>query len=197
MSNGPDPQSERQFEQSGGGLYVVMLVIYAWSASIEVLLHRRFGERYLAVRGPAVIPLVLVYGACWEGRDIVPLLCFLAAYLVMCARARVDTLARRKRGELGHSMYSGVPRLMKPFPRWRESVVKRFAEPLLVLAAGCVTCAIDEPLGLYLILGSFCVFATATAGAGWDRNRVLDLNDAVIEQQWRAEQFRAVRGDRF
>jgi hypothetical protein len=174
-----------------------MLVIHAWSASIEVFLHRGFGERYLAVRGPAVIPLVLAYGACWEGRDIVPMLCFLAAYLVMCARARVGILARRKRGEFGHSMYSGVPRLMRLVPGWRESAVKRFAEPLLVLGAGCLACAIDEPLGLYLILGSFFVFATATVGTGWDRNRILDLNDAVIEQQWRAEQFRAVRGDRY
>jgi hypothetical protein len=178
-------------------LYVFMLLAYAWSASIEVFLRRRFGERYLAVRGPAVIPLVLLYGACWEGRDITPMLCFLAAYLVMCARARVEILARRKSGEPGHTMYNGLPRLTRFVPRWREATVKRFAEPLLVLAAGGLACAIDEPLGLYLILGSFFVFATATVGTGWDRNRVLDLNDAVIEQQWRAEQFRAIRGERY
>ncbi|RUL89426.1 hypothetical protein [Tautonia sociabilis] len=153
------------------------------------------GERYADIQALAVLVLVPFYAALWEGRDVRPLFIFLLAYVAMCVRNRAEGLLRRRQMPICHSRYTGVPRLMGQLPGRTELEVKRYAEPGLVLLVGGALCTFTPPLGVYLMLAAGGLFVSVMASGVVDRQHLLDLNDLMIENQARAEQIRAMRGD--
>ncbi len=192
--------STQQPDNSGSspqmGANWLLFVVHAWAVSIEVFLHRGIGERYVGAQGAAVLLLVPVYCLGWEGYDLAPMMYFLAAYLVMCLLARLEVIARRRRGEYGHSQYTGRPLIMRLFPGWDEVKVKANTEPLLVVIIGCLTFALSPPLCFYLIIAAICLAAKTNGEAVLEHQFTLDLNDAVIEQEVRAERFRDIHRNR-
>ena len=94
-------------------------------------------------------------------------------------------------------MYTGYPRLWKLAPRASEITVKKYVEPLVAFAVGVTLCAYSPPLGIYVILGAFALMGTVMLSEETQRQRAIEMNDAVIEQQLVAERFRDMRGDRF
>lgn len=188
-------------KESGGssdksGLPVLMFVVQAWATSVEVFLHRGFGERYLGLQAGAVLLLVPLYCLAWPHYDLRPMMMFLLAYLVMYCTARSKAVLRRWRGEQFHSYYTGRPRLMRLLPRCDEVAVKRFIEPLIVLGIGYLSAQGNRPFGTYLMCAAACLIMSVTMSVAWSRTRALDLNDAVFDQQEVAERFRAMRGER-
>ena len=133
------PQSGNDRASSPTGANWLLFVFRAWATSIEVFLHRGFGERYVGAQGAAVLLLVPVYCLCCEGYDLGPMMYFLVAYLAMCIVARLGVVARRRRGEYGHSQYTGRPLIMWLLPGWDEVKVKANAEPLLIIVIGFFT----------------------------------------------------------
>jgi hypothetical protein len=164
--------------------------------SVEVFLHTRMGERYADVQALAVFVLVPVFAAMWPGHDPGPLLMFLLLYMVMCLRNRVEGLASRRRPPGSHSRYTGLPRLLHRFPKHSEASFKLWVEPALVLLFGGAIAIVSAPLGTYLMAAAVGLFISVLASAAVDRQLLLDLNDLVIEQQQRAERFRAMREER-
>jgi hypothetical protein len=163
--------------------------------SVEVFLHTRMGERYADAQAVAVLALIPFYVVLWEGRGARPLLLFLLAYVAMCARNRLEGLLRRGQVPSSHSRYTGVPRLMSQLPGRSELDVKRYAEPGLVFLLGAATCTLTPPLGVYLMLAAGGLFLSVLSSGAVDRQQLLDLNDLMLENQERAERFRAMRGD--
>ena len=163
--------------------------------SAEVFLHTGMGARYSDVQAAAVLFLIPLYAALWEGRDPTPLFIFLGLYLVMCLRNRVEGFLRRGKMPVAHSRYTGVPRLMRHCKGRTEEYVKQHVEPVVVLILGGALCPFSEPLGVYLILAAGGLFVSVLASSAVDRQLILDINDLMIEQQERAEQFRAMRED--
>ena len=179
----------------GNGGPLAFFVVQAWATSLEVFLHRQFGERYLGVQAAAILILVPVYCLAWPRYDLQPMMAFLLFYLLLCVVHRIGGVARRLRGLHCHSYYTGWPHLMLFLRRSNEVTVKRFVEPLVVLGIGCWIRDGNPPLGTYLIGGSLCVFLAVTLSEQESRQRALDLNDAVIDQQDVTERFRTMRGD--
>lgn len=189
------PQPQRGFlDSSRDGLSLGMMLCSSWATSLEVFLHKGMGHRYHGLQAAAVLLLVPFYSLAWSEYDLRPLMCFLGAYVVMCLVTRVDGLLRRSRGMQQHSFYSGWPRLMGQKCRIDEVAFKRFVEPVFALLAGYGLRQIDPPLGTYLMIGGVCMFLTVSAGQTVERARAVDMNDAVIEQEWIAERFREMRG---
>jgi hypothetical protein len=191
MSSGKENVSNA----GGNGWPVVVFLVQAWATSVEVFLHRRFGERYLGVQAAAILLLIPVYCLAWPHQDLQPMIGFLLFYVLMCAIHRIDGLASRLRGMRCHSYYTGWPHLMGLLKRANEVTVKRYAEPLLVLGIGYFIRGGNPPLGTYLIGSSLCLFLSVTLSEEQSRQRALDLNDAVIDQQQVSERFRTMRGD--
>ena len=192
----PDEKSDHKNESSAAE-GVLLLILNAWAFSLEAFLHRDFGERYVGAQGAAVIALIPVYCAFWEGYNLTPMLLLLPAYLVMCIAARVEIIRRRRRGgDLGHSYYSGWPRIMRFCPGKDMTQVKAKIEPLIVVLLGVAFCTCYPPLGVYLMVGALCMGAKTNGETVADRGLDLDLNDLVIEQEVRAERFRANRRNR-
>ncbi|MBL8827916.1 MAG: hypothetical protein JNM18_13145 [Planctomycetaceae bacterium] len=167
------------------------------ATSVEVFIHRDIGERYLGTQAAAVLVIVPLFGLGWEGYDLRLLFWFLPAYLVMCLIARIGMLKRRWRGEQGHSYYTGWPRGFSGRGKVSELTMKRFLEPLAILTIGGFVCALDPPLGTYLMFAAGGLFISVNLSAEEDRTRVLDMHDAVIHQELIAERFRDLRRDQF
>ena len=189
-------QPENHDKPAGTGTNYLLLIIQAWAFSAEVFLHRGFGERYIGVQGGLVLLLAPFYAALWEGRDLRALVLFIPVYLLMCVAARLGVVARRRRGEFGHSYYSGWPRLMRFFPGHDEVKFKLNTEPILVVLFGCAVCLVDLPLGVYLSIAGFCIGLKTTEEIAGEHHLDLDMNDVVIDQEQRAERFRAMRRNR-
>ncbi|MGA2230852.1 MAG: hypothetical protein ABSH22_08125 [Tepidisphaeraceae bacterium] len=169
----------------------------ALAFSVAVFLRRRFGDRYVGVHGAIAAGLILFIAASCRDSDAPPMFIFLAAYLCMCARARAGVLRRRLQGlSTSHSRYNGWPRVMRFFPHWNEVSVKRFVEPGMAFVAAILAYVISVPLGLYLMVAAMSLFVTSQMIELRNRKLALDMHDAVIEAQERAERFRSFRGER-
>lgn len=191
------PQPQRGFfDSSRDGLSLGLFLCRTCATSLEVILHKGMGRRYLGLQAAAALLLIPFYSLAWSEYDLRPLMCFLVVYIVMCFFARVDGLLRGRRGAQQHTFYSGWPRLMGTSTKICELTFKRFVEPALALAFGFALRQVDPPLGTYLMIGGVCLFISVSAAEVAGRERASDMNDAVLEQEWIAERFRDMRGRR-
>ncbi len=177
------------------GLAWLGFIVKSLAVTVEVFLHRRFGERYIGLQGLAGIGLILLFCTFFPTDDVRPLVGFLGLYLVMCFVARTGVLWRRLRRDDEHSRYTGRPRLLAVFCNCKELTIKRFWEPALVALGGRVIVSMNAPLGYYLVIAAIALFISVNFSEAYDHARVLDLNDSLIEQRQAAERFRAMHGD--
>jgi len=190
------PENTRPFQSFTKNLGLALFLVRAWATSLEVFLHRDFGERYLGWQAVVVWLLVPCYASTWRGYDVRPLLLFLPAYLLMCVISRMKMLARRHGGEMCHSFYTGWPRILKPTVKGKELTVKRIYEPVFMFFLGfAIRDRINAPLGTYFMIGAVCLFISVSASEMASRVRSLDLNDTAIDQEIIAERFREMRGE--
>lgn len=193
MQTSPAPDN-RALGHTGIGCW--MLLCRALAVSVEVFLHRpqSFGDRYLGLQVGVALVLMFLFPAFWEGHDPRPLHTFLALFFVMCLVARIASLARRVRGGLGeHSHYTGIPWLMRAFPRLRENTIKGIVEPVLVWIAGGMAAEINAPLGTYLLWAGTGLFISVQSAVMAERRRVVDMHDAYLEQRRVVEHWRSRR----
>jgi hypothetical protein len=161
------------------------------ATSVEVFLHRGFGERYFGLHSAAVIPAVLVATTIWPGHDPTPLLVFLGAYLTACMAGKAGIAHRRKIGLLEHSYYNGRPFFLKwrLFRNVKERSAKGF-EPFLVFFLGAFVMPLSEPLGAYLMVAALGLLVSLGMAETYERTRQLDMRDALIDQQNAAQRLR-------
>jgi len=171
-----------------------MVIVQAWAATVEVFLHRSFGQRYLGVAGAVGIMVVLAFSMVWPGFNLAPLMLFLGVFVVMCARARLESWRECRRGIVQHSYYNGYPRLMRFLPTWNEVSVKRFVEPCLTFFLAMILMPVNPPLGCYLVVAACCLAGTNSTYDQWNRMQALEMNDAVITQRQIAGKFRELQG---
>ena len=193
------PQPQNQDTPAGwlfrNGPLLITLVIRSWAASVEVFLRRDFGSHYLGTQAALVIPLCVFWASLWEGHDARPLVIFLLCYLVFCVHARLGVWRRYLKGQHEHSHYNGWPRLMKLFPRSSERTIKLYVEPGLVFGIAFLIGNHNPPLCFFLFIAGGATFALNADIDTHERWRARQMNDAAIEQQLVAEQFREVRGE--
>lgn len=180
------------------GLSWVIFIAGSLATSVEVFLHRRFGERYFGLQAVAVLVIVPFYSLFWEGHDPTGLMQFLGAYIVMCFLARLSVMARvRRGGPQEHTRYNGYPRLMA-ITRWiSERTLKLVVEPMIVFFVGVLTMPVNEPLGGYLMLAALGLLVSTHMAAGYDRVRALDMHDAYLDQNQVAQDFREMRNEQW
>jgi hypothetical protein len=169
------------------------------ATSVEVMLHKRLGDRYLGLNAAAVLLLIPMYSLFWPGYDLRPLMWFLLVYLAAVVIARLDILTRNRNGTRIHRFYSGFPRCMSSRSKISELHCKRYVEPLLTALAGLGLYHLqgERPLGVYLMIAAACLFISVTISEIQFEQRAAAMNDQVIEQEYVAERFREMQGNRF
>jgi len=188
----PEIKGWQPLEDTKTALNVAMLAAQALSAPVEVFLRTRFGSRYFGV--PAFLGFIAVpmWLLLWPGEDPRPMTVFWAFYILMQLRARVESAAMVRKGDIVHTRYNGRPRLMSLFRKTPELKLKA-VEPWLVMLVGVFLMAVSEALGSYLIAAGFCLALVESTIAAAERARVFQMHDAFLEQQQTAERFRELR----
>jgi hypothetical protein len=196
MSNGQQQQSSGP--SHAATMNALGFVFRTWATSVEVLLHKRVGDRYLGLQAAAVLLLIPIYAMFWPGYDLRPLMWFLPVYLGGVAIARLDVLTGKRNGLRIHSFYSGYPRCMNRKTKMTELQCKRYFEPLYVASIGLGLYLLGEqPLGVYFMIAGACLFISVSMAQLQFEQRAKAMNDQVIEQEYVAERFREMRGDQY
>lgn len=160
--------------------------------TVEVFLHRGFGAGYIGCGFMGVVVMYL-FTLCFPDQDPRPLLWFSAAYGVLWLIAMVKTLIRYWSGkDRVHSKYTGRPYLWRLLPTWKELNVKQL-EALAAILLGYGVHHLNRELGDYLMLAASLVFLRVHNLVVQQRSRVVEMNDAVIEQKLIADRFRELQ----
>lgn len=194
MSSGQQHQPPSGPSQAAT-MNAVGFVVRTWATSVEVLLHKRVGERYLGLQAAAVLLLIPCYCLFWRGYDLQPLMCFFVVYLCGVGVARADVLSRKRSGMPIHSFYTGYPRLRRARCKLSEVKFKKLFEPLITAGFGFGLYLLgEEPLGMYILIAGVCMFLSVAMSEMQFETRAAALRDQVIEQQYVAERFREMQG---
>lgn len=192
MSEGQ--QQGNMIDDSRNAFVIVLFFIKVWATSLEMFLHYGKGVRYPGLAGAAVLVWVPVWCMFWEYHHPGPMFEFLFLYIVMCVIHRIASLVRFASGkQQGHSYYSGTPLICLTNPTGSILTARRVVEPAMVAFLGCFIGPTYEPLGVYLLGGAVCLFLSNLTATAIGHTQVLDMQDAMVEQQWMAEQLRRRR----
>jgi hypothetical protein len=175
---------------------LLALVAGVFTAFAEVTFFRTgFGVRYFqGLKTALVVPLLFFFPIFWPREDPRGLWLCLMLYTVMCLRHRSAIWRRIARGEgrpgtAGgggggvHSLYNGVSKLERVFPRASEAVIKGKYEPLVMLGMGVAALIVSPPLGWFFVWCSVAMGLHAGLIFAHQRQRELDLSDARIDGQ--------------
>jgi hypothetical protein len=185
-------------ENVKSGMNVLAFLARAFAMPAELFLRRSgtFGHRYFgfqAVAGLFVIPL---WSVLWPDRHPFWLNRFMLLVLGMLLIVRMRTTVRGERSCNFHSRYAGLPRLTRLFGEDRERIIKCGIEPMTTLIAGSLLCAVDEPLGSFIMASALGLYISANLVEASIQTRVADLNDAMLEQREVLDRWRTTQRDR-
>ena len=165
------------------------------SATINNLIHFGPGERYGGMPGFLAVPIILIFTSLLGDKyNVVPLMCFLVAYIVMALAWKAWAVYRRKSGKPPiHSRYTGTPYLKRLLPRWSELTVKKL-EPFIVVLIGSAVLKINVPLGIYLVASGIGLGFSLAISELIALAKLLDQIDATIEQEQSAAELKKAFG---
>lgn len=175
-------------EKALAGLGIIAIISRVLAVSVEAILHTRMGRQALGLRALCATLVIPFWGILWPGEDLRPLLWFWFAFLAGCVVNRVFSAPVTE-----HTQYSGIPWIIRVFKRLDECKVKGVLEPVLVLGAGILLLPTSQALGSYLIVASVGLATAVGLAEAVLRAKVGQLNDARLEQERLAFEFRRLR----
>lgn len=87
-----------------------------------------------------------------------------------------------KRGVAWHTRSRGVSWLTGILP-FSDSMIKRYFDPLAILAVGLLSLTFDRYLGYYLIFAAFCLFLFEAWDYEQSLNKMLDMLDNLVDSE--------------
>lgn len=194
--NGNGQESERFDVRMQDMFGWATFVMRTWATSLEVFMHQNIGPRYLAGQALAVLLLIPLYAGFWRGYDLRYMYGYWLLYIPACMLSRRKSKVFAQFGRQCHSMYNGWPWLLQAKAKISELQMKQYYEPAMVFITGFSLYGyINDPLGMYLMIGSACLFLSVGMSVVTSRHQAMDLNDLAIEQELTAERLRGLRGD--
>lgn len=186
---------------------ILLWVMSIFSLTVEVLLRRNFGERYLpmsAVVTSAVAYLLLILVNRGPGFNVLAgafslfprpgLLAwlFLLVFIGAGAWHRYRTFRRNwYTGPAWHSYAAGDSWLRPVTAQWRDRLpfvpvmeaTQRYIEPAAVVLVGLVLMIVDGFLGGWLVIAGLCLLVKEQLKHQGIRNAYLNLVDSQLEAQ--------------
>ncbi|MBX9653852.1 hypothetical protein K2Y11_09585 [bacterium] len=189
------PQQQSTFSEKMNAIEAVFnLVIGAGAVSGEVFLHRRFGKRYLGTQAFAVFLVVPIFAMFFPQDNPELLMSFLPVYLGMVILARLGIWWRHRKRDIEHSYYNGWPIFLRSSAIRNEYFCKQVLEPGLILAIAVWIAEWNRLFACYLLFVTFCLVFNNLRMRDQEQKRVMDVDDAIIQQQQLAERLRGLRG---
>jgi hypothetical protein len=159
-----------------------LIICLSVSLPIELVLHdlRTFGVRSIPPRAAGAALLMFIFMAFHSNDNGAPLFCYMMAVILLSIIAQIVATVRDRRRAVFHSRYNGQPYLMWLLP-WSEATIKRL-EPFIPFTLGWCLRRFNHPLGSFLIAGAICLAITVALERMGNRERKLDINDALVSQ---------------
>ncbi len=195
--------------QKAKALWGIGVIVFGWlSISLEVLLRREFGTRYLSVLrlffAYWAVSFFLVVTGVLNGRltyfvanplGYIQLTLqhpFILLFLFFCGYHRARIWRRQRQGIRYHTMSFGISRIGDLAQRLNirhpllsdDWLTYRFTEPALCLAASFFVVRTDYLLGNFLFLASASLFIKNQLLFSYQQNRVWDLQDVALETEF-------------
>ena len=191
-------QETTGMEKVKGGLNVLAFGARALAMPAELFLRRSgtFGHRYFGFQALAGIIAIPLWSMFWPDRSPVWLVRFMFLVLAMLLIVRIRTALRGARSNNFHSGYGGLPRLTRLLGAHRERMLKCGVEPLVTFVAGAFLCALDEPLGSFVMASGAGLYLSANLVEASIQARIADLNDSMLEQREVLDRWRTMQQDR-
>lgn len=164
---------------------LILMVIGAHRLCILPFIRRDFGPEAFGIPGLMAAGFILAYGSLARAPAMMNFLWVWLAFLLM---QRIRTAVKLRRGWVVHSRYQGTPWLAMKFVK-NEKRAKGF-EVLICLAAGVALMPVSEQVGGFVMLGGLSLLFYMGIENSLIRARTRRMRDAMIEQQFIAEQFR-------
>jgi hypothetical protein len=184
------PRSPSMTEKALNMLGLFALAAQVLAVSVEPILHKRMGKHALGMPAFFATLAIPFWGVLFPSDNLVPLFRFWLVFIAGCALNRIFPAPPGT-----HTAYGGTPRLAFIFRWMDETKLKGVLEPLLVFVAGIAFYPMSHALGTYLMLASFGLAAVMSLSEAVLRAKVDQLNDARIEQEHLAHEFRRLRGE--
>jgi len=186
---------------NGGGIIqdslkagrILVFVARMFASPLEACLRTEFGPKYFGFAALAALALMPLWMAFWPDKSSTPLTGFWIYVLLMFARARAESGRMLRDGTNVHSRSNGISRLSRWFPRMAEAKVKAKVEPGFCFIMGILLMYLSEPLGSFVLIATVGLVLAQSTIDSVERARVMELNDALIEQQSIAERFREMQ----
>jgi len=187
-------QPQMSFTDFRFAVNLVTWLAHILSLPLNVFLHRGLGERAIGIPGVVVIPVLILYGTLLTGRGAWTIVVVLWLYIIMCAVWRFYAVYRRRRLKIPvHSRYGGRPWLQDLMPNRTELTVKRI-EPLIVFLFGLATLWVNLPLAGFLVASAIGQALSIAITEAMNHAKMLDQQDALIEQEQLAARSRDLLG---
>lgn len=182
-------------------LVSLVMVFLGWYAvTVEVFFRHKFGERYFNLVKVGIAALIMgvviqvaqflnTYGGFIRIAISLALLRVLWwVFLAFALWHYVAIWRRNRRGETWHSMSYGISHLARLpfFQQFDDWVLYRFIEPGISLALAFVVYYLNGPLGVWLGIAGFALFARNNLAYMQQRDTLLDLIDERIQSQYLA-----------
>jgi hypothetical protein len=173
-------------QKKGDGLNALYFLCNIHATCISPFIRSGFGKNALGWNGVLAFT-VLWYMACTEKF----MGWYFVAWFVVLICRRIQTARILRRGELIHSRYSGYPWLAMKCPFVRtEYTAEVFVEPMGCFFAGALLCPLSPGMGGFVMLGFLSFILRAGIEGMITEKRMEQLQDAMIEQGWYAEELR-------
>jgi hypothetical protein len=189
--NGQQPNAANQ---QGPVVNWPLIICLSVSLPIELVLHdlRTFGVRSIPPRAAGAALLMFLFMAFHPNDNGVPLFCYMMVVILLSVIAQILATVRNRRRAVCHSRYNGRPYLMWLLP-WSEATIKRL-EPFIPFTLGWFLHRFNHPLGSFLIASAICLAITVALERIGNRERKLDMNDALVSQTIALQSVRDVPG---
>lgn len=175
---------------SADALGLVYLIAHSHAAALTPFLRRGFGTEAFHPGGLfAFVAMVLLTQGSWRNGMGV----YLAAWVVALIYRRIETFRLRARGVVVHSRFAGVPWLAAKFRFIKDTNQAKGFEPLLCLLAGAALCVVSQTLGFFVMAGFLSLGVCLCIEKFAVYRRVQQMQDAQIEGEFYAGQFKRGR----
>ena len=186
----PQEQNNSTKISSGTALGLIYLFANSHATAITPIIRNSFGAEAFHPYGLVALLLMLALtdGRWASGMGIYLLLWFIALII-----RRIQTFHLRQKGIITHSRYRGYPWLAMKFRFIKDVEQAKGFEPFMCFLIGAAVCPVSETLGFFIMAGLVSLGVCMCIDKLIVFKRVQQMNDAVLEGEYYAEEFKKGR----
>ena len=175
---------------NGQALGIIYLIFASHVAGLSPIIRSCHGSESFGIK--AIIAMVFM-AALTEGRWASPMGLYMVVWFTFLVYRRIETFNLWRQGVVIHTRFIGYPWLAMKARFIKDEQQARTFEPVMCLILGAALCVFSPTVGLFVMGGFISIAACMGIEQFGVYKRVQHMNDAQIEGEYFAEEFRRGR----